>query len=60
VDKAAVNVVDHLFGIDFSSLDGLIDLIIDNKFDMLNLSKLEIMIDKSSGFSTLFTTLQKK
>lgn len=42
VDETAVNVVDHLLGIDLGLLDGLLDLVVDHKLDRLNTSQLNM------------------
>lgn len=42
VDEAAVDVIDHLLGIDLGLLDGLLDLVVDNKLDRLNASQLDV------------------
>lgn len=42
VDKAAVDIVNHLFGVDLCFLDGLLDLVVDHKLDVLDRLELNI------------------
>lgn len=42
VDKAAVDVINHLFGVDFSLLDSFFDLVVDHKFDVFDGLKLNV------------------